>query len=501
MRGTDFTWFGVEGGWTPWPMSSWAGVASAALGAVAAAWYVAIWSVCLLGWSVAYKLFGNPWPRPPVDSEQSEEAQVPGVSILRPLAGLDSNLHTNLSSSFEMAYPLSRFEVILSVATENDQALRVARQVAAQYPHVQSTIMVGDAEAGVNPKVNNLVRPYAAAQHDIVWVVDSQVWLPPNALARAVDALHTAPPVPAPALLGRSPHGERVGMVHHVPLGVLPANTWASHVERVFLSTTHAKMYLAINAVAIDSCVMGKSNMYRRSDLERVPDSFFGRAQQGMIGSRAFETHGDRVDDVVQGSARPLARFGIYLAEDNMLAMSLWRQPLQLAHRIAPGDVAHVAVGDIKTLGEYSRRRMRWIRVRRHMVPAATYLEPFTESLVAGVCGWIAVYEWILKPWFGALYGSAFRVAFVIFMTLHLVAWYHVDVGVLTSLRCGEPLPDVERRFFFGAWVLRELLALPIWVWAMSGSTVTWRNQRYRILSDARAAPAEGDASAPLMSD
>ena len=53
-------------------------------------------------------------------------------------------------------------------------------------------------------------------------------------------------------------------------MGVLPADSWGSHVERAFLSTNHAKMYLAINAVAVDSCVMGKSNMYRKSDLAPV---------------------------------------------------------------------------------------------------------------------------------------------------------------------------------------------------------------------------------------
>ena len=172
---------------------------------------------------------------------------------------------------------------------------------------------------------------------------------------------------PVPQWMHRKPNGDRVGLVHHVPLGVLPADTLASHVERVFLSTTHAKMYLAINAVAIDSCVMGKSNMYRKSDLERVPDSFFQYKHDiPGIGSRAFDDESTRTGgvtdsapiaqslDVVHGNARALARYGIYLAEDNMLAMSLWRPPLKLAHRISPGDVAQVAVGDIQTLGAVS---------------------------------------------------------------------------------------------------------------------------------------------------
>lgn len=371
-------------------------------------------------------------------------------------------------------------------------------------------LMRGAADAGVNPKINNLVKPFAAAKYDIVWVVDSQVWLSAQALGRAVDALMMAPPSPQPQFLQRRPHGNRVGLVHHAPSGVLPADSWGSHIERVFLSTNHAKMYLAINSVAVDSCVMGKSNMYRKSDLARVPDAFFehdgclpSTADEhitGLIGSRAFDTPGDVMDDdVVRHASRPLSRFGIYLAEDNMLALSLWRKPLSLAHRVAPGDVAHVAVGDIRTIGEYARRRMRWIRVRKHMVPAATYLEPFTESLVAGLCGWFGIRVWLLAPLLVQSSRSFVALCFVLFYAAHLALWSRVDFAVFMALRAGNPLPDSEQRRLLPAWCMREVLALPIWLWAMLGSTVTWRGRRYLILPDARAARLPAEARARLL--
>jgi ceramide glucosyltransferase len=86
--------------------------------------------------------------------------------------------------------------------------------------------------------------------------------------------------------------------VHHVPFAVLPGKGGegvGSWLERAFLNTNHAKMYLAINryvpiaisgfglirskliklflssvalrSTEIDSCVMGKSNLYRKSDV------------------------------------------------------------------------------------------------------------------------------------------------------------------------------------------------------------------------------------------
>ena len=68
---------------------------------------------------------------------------VPGVSILRPLRGLDVNLHEGLASSFVQRYPKNKFEIICSVADEDDQAIEVFSRVKAQYPDVDARIVVG----------------------------------------------------------------------------------------------------------------------------------------------------------------------------------------------------------------------------------------------------------------------------------------------------------------------------------------------------------------------
>lgn len=77
-------------------------------------------------------------------SEARGDDEAPGVSILRPLSGLDCNLYNNLCSSFEQAYPLERFEILLSVRDPEDQALPVVREVMARYPHVKARIIVGE---------------------------------------------------------------------------------------------------------------------------------------------------------------------------------------------------------------------------------------------------------------------------------------------------------------------------------------------------------------------
>ncbi|KAK0549867.1 Ceramide glucosyltransferase [Tilletia horrida] len=510
-------------------------------------WYIAIWSVCLLGCSIARaKFLPSPDTRDDKDrlkKEGSDDVNPERVSILRPLAGLDCNLFDNLCSSFEQRYPPDAFEVILSVKSTEDTAYAVAKAVRERYPHIRSRIIVGDENAGVNPKINNLVRPYSTAAYDIIWVVDSQIWSPPGALAEAVRTLTSKPPKPLPSFIPRSPHGTRVGLVHHVPFAINPSTSWASQVERAFLSTTHAKMYLAINSVVVDSCIVGKSNMYRKSDLDRIPDQRFGpdhgafwRARQGLTGgdsghengpamqlqggalagaisSKAFSITAEEARrraarskadpdaepdfDTAQAGARPLARFGIYLAEDNMLGLALWNEPLHLAHVISSAHPAHMSVGELSSMWDYAHRRMRWIRVRRWMTFEATMVEPITESIVAGLMGWRAwsrlvvpvVDNWLLHhPDCPAVLRLLPSIAIWGFLPLHFAAWYKTDRLVLEALSGGKKLPEHENARFFWAWCTRELLALPIWFWAMCGSTVNWRGTVYQILQDSRAA-------------
>ncbi|SJX64562.1 related to Ceramide glucosyltransferase [Sporisorium reilianum f. sp. reilianum] len=536
-----------------------------ALAYVGLGWYCFIWAVCLLGLRLARQFARSESPRSPlspprssailtnesqdsssVDSLMQRQQQhhelhaesVPGVSILRPLSGLDSNLFSNLSSSFTQDYPNSRFEVILSIrdssSTELQKVLNVARMVVAAHPQVDARIIVGDHFAGVNPKINNLVRSYAASKYDILWIVDSQVWSPSGALARAVDDLCADPdnrPRPSPSWLPRKTHGDRVGLVHHVPFAVLPSTSWGSRIERVFLSTTHAKMYLALNALSIDSCVMGKSNMYRKSDLACVPDSYFNvslhgsQGEEGAIGSFAFShnsqdsqfsrmsrstspsdqsayttaAHHELSNEEVKTLSRAFARFSIYLAEDNMLAQSLWNPPLNLSHTLSSSDLAYTSVGDIRTLADYTRRRMRWIRVRKYMWLAPTLLEPLTESIISGLVGWFAFSTLLASPaplpvW-----------AHLLFFCVHFGAWFVVDYTVFQRLsvaheflQCNPGVDNADTMSvveFAAAWAMREALALPIWAWAILGSTVSWRDRTYRILKGGRAAAVASPSS------
>ncbi|KAJ7654989.1 glycosyltransferase family 21 protein [Mycena polygramma] len=414
-------------------------------------WYAGLWAVGILGCSAARKRY-RLRPRSPL--AVAPASSVPGVSILRPLKGLDTNLYENLESTFTQEYP--NYELLLSVADNNDQALPIARDLMSKYPNVNCRIIIGEEVVGVNPKVNNLIRSYREAANDILWVIDSNVTVHPGTLARSVDALVGPPPPNVPR--------KRIALVHHVPFAVVTESRIGSRIEEAFLNTNHAKMYIAINTVAVESCVVGKSNMYRRSDLERVN------------GSLKPLQSSDRA--TTQPGPCGLPAFGRFLAEDNMIASALWHE-LGERHDLSC-DTARNVVGNM-SLSDYVWRRVRWIRVRKRMVLVATLLEPLTESVVLSIiCA--------------ASLNYLFGVAYWISICIHFALWVYVDLDVYASL-AGHPLPSAIRWQFGAAWAARELLALPIYLFAIFGSEVAWRGRTYRVLRNGEVARTEPSRS------
>jgi ceramide glucosyltransferase len=317
--------------------------------------------------------------------------------------------------------------------------------------------VLGERVIGVNPKVNNLMEAYDRAEHDILWVLDSNIWSAPGTLARSVDAL-------------TQDCSPRIGLVHHVPFvpPTGPLTTFGARVEAAFLNTTHAKMYVALNTIAVDSCVMGKSNMYRRSDVARVDASLkphppispaprFGPPSENQTG---------------------LAAFGRFLAEDNMLATALWHE-LGLRHSLSC-DVALNTLPPAMSLSAYIARRVRWIRVRKAMVMAATLLEPLTECLPAGLFAqWSIRHLGFSIPWFA-------------FMAVHLSAWLLVDLCVYSVLATHH-VPRDQFAAFCTAWTIRELLAFPIWLRAVVGSEVEWRGTMYQMRKNGEVDRVDSD--------
>ncbi|WWC68954.1 uncharacterized protein I206_102890 [Kwoniella pini CBS 10737] len=422
--------------------------------------FIVVWSLCLLGWRTARIRYAHPTLPSRLSSLPSTSA--PGVTIIRPLCGLDQNLYNTLESCMTLDYP--KYEVIFALQDENDEAIPVVRMVMEKYPEIKSKIIIDSTKIGVNPKVNNLLRPFQEASYDLLWVLDSTISVTSGTLGRSIEAFlsnHTqysspddpesSPLMSAADDVRKPPISGEVGLVHQVPIAVVYQKTWGSLIEQAYLNTTHAKMYLAINAVAVDSCVVGKSNLYSRSNISELttPSPSLRSLPNPPTG---------------------LAGYSPFLAEDNMIALGLWHQ-LNLKHAMT-SDVACDFLGAL-TVKDYIDRRVRWLRVRKKMTPIiATLLEPFTESILAGLYG-----SWAIKRLLGANIPALFLV--------NLTVWLLIDLSTRKALETNIKnfKPPSNIGFFILAWLARECLALPIWLLAMTSDIVVWRGRRYKIIS------------------
>src|SRR5215471_18265453 len=84
-----------------------------------------------------------------------------GVSIVRPVCGIENFGEATLRSGFELDYP--NYELILCAATANDPVVPLVRQLIAEYPEVPAQLLIGNESISDNPKLNNVCKGWRAA--------------------------------------------------------------------------------------------------------------------------------------------------------------------------------------------------------------------------------------------------------------------------------------------------------------------------------------------------
>lgn len=449
-------------------------------------------------------------PAKPV-SPSLREDDVPHITIIRPVKGVEIGLYECLASTFHLAYPRSKLTVYLCVESNDDPAYPILQQLIADFPGFDARIMVEEDDPllhgaqgrvtnlGPNPKIRNISRAYREAKGDVIWIVDCNVWASKNAAGRMVDKL-----------FGYKPGGERVKpykLVHQLPLVVdlesleveeaqRLLSTGASsstqslarggRLEEMFMATTHAKFYSAINTVGIAPCIVGKSNMFRKSHLEKFTDP----AQNPILTS----------SDASRG--RGIDFFSSYICEDHLIGDLIWRSkaPGYRNHGLVFGEVAVQPMSGM-SISAYIARRVRWLRVRKWTVLAATLVEPGVESFV---CCLYFAFALTTLPWFHEQ-GIPQTWGAMGAIWLFMVTWWMIIDRIFSgklhqcqSVDVDEDTPSFARgtsrpggvRYrpfseWLAAWLGREMLALPIWTWAvLLGTTVTWRGRGFRVRID-----------------
>ena len=102
--------------------------------------YLFVCTVALVGSFTIYTRYSK--SRGKRESPLPPSPPLSGVSILRPLKGLDPQLEECLESAFRQNYP--QFEILLSVADDRDPAADVAKALIAKYPNVNAKLITGN---------------------------------------------------------------------------------------------------------------------------------------------------------------------------------------------------------------------------------------------------------------------------------------------------------------------------------------------------------------------
>jgi ceramide glucosyltransferase len=276
-----------------------------------------------------------------------------GVSILRPVCGLEHHLEATLGSSFHIDHPC--YEVLFCVADADDPAVPLVHRLIAEHPEVPARLLVGDEGDVTNPKLDNLLKGWDVAAHDWIVLADSNVLMPPDYLDR---------------LFAR--WTERCAFLCSPPIGI-DAQSPAAELEAAFLNTYQARWQLAVDELGF-GFIQGKTMLLRRSEL----------AELGGLKALAREVAEDAAATKIARQRGRVAR-----VVDEPFAQPLGR----------------------RRFAEVWRRQLRWARLRSLSFPALYCAELPGGGLppFALACG-LAIADVLLWPgvalmmlvWYGA---------------------------------------------------------------------------------------------------
>jgi ceramide glucosyltransferase len=269
----------------------------------------------------------------------------PGVSIVRPVCGIENHIEETLASAFRLAYP--HYEVLLCVASSRDPVIPLVQRLIAAHQDVPARLLIGDERVSDNPKLNNVVKGWRAAAHDWIILADSNVLMPPDYIDRLLAAWRPD-----------------TGLVAAPPIGSQPDGFWGE-LECGFLNTYQARWQYSADALGF-GFAQGKTMLWRRADIDRAG------------GLRALGR--EAAEDAAATKLVRAAGLRVRLADQP------FPQPLG-ARRFA----------------EVWRRQVRWARLRRASFPVCYAPELVSSASLPLIAAAIAAFAVGLSPLVGAL--------------------------------------------------------------------------------------------------
>jgi ceramide glucosyltransferase len=262
------------------------------------------------------------------------------LSVLKPLAGLDLGLESNLRTFFEQDY--RECELLFAVRTEADPAVPVVRRLQAEFPGVASRLLFVGEPPYANAKVWSLERMTEAARHEILVMSDSDIRVTPEFL-RVMAAEFGADP--------------QVGVTSCPYRAVPGAGSGASLMEAIGMNTEFLSTAVVARMVEGMRFALGPTLSARKQVIAE-------------IGGWAYLAEYLAEDFVIGNAAAEkgwTVLFSSYVIEHHIGAQT-WR-----------GNAIH---------------RLRWFRSTRRSRPAGYVGQLFTNPLPLVLLMWAARPEW-----------------------------------------------------------------------------------------------------------
>ena len=141
----------------------------------------ALLTVCGLGYMVLALWGARDFVRW-LERDESGVTAPPGVSLLKPLKGVDPRMYAGLESHCQQAYD-GGFEIIFGVHSLDDPAVSEVEHLQTAYPEVAISLIECPLRLGTSGKVSNLVQMLPHAQYEHVIINDSDIFVSPHYLA------------------------------------------------------------------------------------------------------------------------------------------------------------------------------------------------------------------------------------------------------------------------------------------------------------------------------
>ena len=108
------------------------------------------------------------------------DAELPPISVLKPLHGDEPMLEQALLGFITQDYPV--VQIVFGVQSAADPAIAVVQRLRRRFPERDLCLVIDPTPHGQNPKIGNLINMLPHAMHDLLVISDSDIHVAPDYL-------------------------------------------------------------------------------------------------------------------------------------------------------------------------------------------------------------------------------------------------------------------------------------------------------------------------------